>query len=59
MISLIVVPLAGVFGGVRNSEIGLMDKKNKISCREIILKIGKISVLDLIRGDNLEEVQNE
>ena len=36
-----------------------MDKKNKISCREIILKIGKIRVLDLIRGDNLEELQNE
>ena len=27
--------------------------------REIISKIGKIRVLDLIRGDNLEELQNE
>ena len=25
----------------------------------LISKIGKIKVLDLIRGDNLEEIQNE
>ena len=30
-----------------------------MTIREIISKIGKIRVLDLIRGDNLEEIQNE
>ena len=30
-----------------------------ITIRELITKIGKIRVLDLIRGNNLEELQNE
>ena len=30
-----------------------------ITIRELISKIGKIRVFDLIRGDNLEELQNE
>ena len=30
-----------------------------ITIRELVSKIGKIKVLDLIRGDNLEEIQNE
>ena len=30
-----------------------------MTIRELITKIGKIRILDLIRGDNLEELQNE
>ena len=30
-----------------------------ITIRELVSKIGKITVLGLIRGDNLEELQNE
>ena len=30
-----------------------------MTIREVISKIGKIRVLDLMRGDNLEEIQNE
>ena len=118
--SLIVIPSAGIFGGVRYSDIGSMDKNlflswgyflewktgivsesssaeldsdtipvfhsrkypqerkrflsiepiseyltppkipaEGITIRELITKIGKIRVLDLIRGDNLEELENE